>query len=117
MNRGATSTKGDSPVRKKDADSEIKMIDENLRQRFGDIAIRKQFITKDQFVEAMAFQIENELEGIQPKLIGSILRDMGYITAAQIDEVVSIMAKADVPVCPNCGILTLVCSNCGATIR
>jgi len=35
MGRVATRMKGDSPVRKKDADSELKMIDENLRKRFG----------------------------------------------------------------------------------
>ena len=58
------------------------MIDEGLRRRFGDIAIRKGFITKEQLIEAMTFQIENELEGKQPKLIGSILTDLGYLLVA-----------------------------------
>ena len=93
------------------------MIDEGLRRRFGDIAIRKGFINKEQFIEAMAFQIENELEGRQPKLIGSVLTDMGYLTREQVDEVIGVMAKPDVPQCPECGTLLLTCSNCGAYLR
>jgi hypothetical protein len=93
------------------------MLEENIRERFGDIAIRKGFITKDQFIEAMAFQIENEMEGIQPKLIGSLLHDLGYMSEDQLDEIVESMTQPEVPLCPNCGILTLVCSNCGANIR
>ena len=92
-------------------------MEENIRERFGDIAIRKGFITKDQFIEAMAFQIENEMEGIQPKLIGSLLMDLGYMSKEQLNEIVDTMTHPRVPLCPNCGILTLVCSNCGAHIR
>ena len=93
------------------------MIDENLKQRFGELAIRLGFITKDQFIEAMAIQIENELEGTQPKLIGSILLDAGFMTTEQLDDVIKLMAKPDVPTCPNCGMLVLQCTNCGAHLR
>ena len=93
------------------------MLDENLKQRFGELAIRSGFITKDQFIEAMAIQIENELEGTQPKLIGSILLDVGYMTDEQIGEVTELMAKPAVPNCPNCGVLVLQCTNCGAHLR
>ena len=98
-------------------DLEDVMIDESLRQRFGEIAIRSGFITKEQFIEAMAIQIENEIEGIQPKLIGSILQEVGFMTDEQINQVIGTMAKPNVPKCPNCGILILQCSNCGAHLR
>lgn len=62
-----------------------------LTKRFGMVAIEKRFITKDQFVEAMAVQIENELGGIQPKNLGTILNAMGYMTHDQIQEVVKVM--------------------------
>jgi hypothetical protein len=59
----------------------------NFGKRFGSIAITKGFITKDQFVEAMGVQIENELEGVKPKAIGTILLSMEYMTRDQIEEV------------------------------
>jgi hypothetical protein len=93
------------------------MTDEGLRKRFGDIAIRKGFLTKEHFVEAMAFQIENELDGKQPKLIGSILMEKAYMTEEQVDDVIHVMAKPEIPKCPKCGTIPLVCSNCGAYLR
>ena len=63
------------------------MNDLNFGKRFGSIAIAKGFINKDQFIEAMAVQIENELEGVKPKPIGTILLSMEYMTRDQIEEV------------------------------
>ena len=56
-------------------------------KRFGSIAVGRGFITKEQFVEAMAVQIENELEGVKPKPIGTILLSMEYMTRDQVEEV------------------------------
>jgi hypothetical protein len=67
------------------------MSEAKLTKRFGVIAIEKGFITKDQFVEAIAMQIENELEGIKAKNLGTILNAMGYMTDEQIHEVVKMM--------------------------
>ena len=64
-----------------------------LIKRFGTVAVEKGFITKEQFVEAMGMQIENELEGIQPKLTGDVLVEMGYLTQDQVREVLRGMAK------------------------
>lgn len=66
------------------------MAEEKLIKRFGAIAIEKGFITKDQFVEAMAIQIENDLDGVKPKNLGTILNAMGYMT----DEHVHVALKA-----------------------
>ena len=65
------------------------MAEEKLIKRFGSIAIEKGFITKDQFIDAMAMQIENDLEGIKTKNLGTILKAMGYMTDEQIKEVVA----------------------------
>ena len=63
-----------------------------IQKRFGAIAIDKGFITKEQFVEAMAMQIENELEGgLIP--IGRILQSMGYMTEQQVKEVLATLGK------------------------
>ena len=59
---------------------------ENSGKRFGSIAIGKGFINMEQFVEAMAMQIENELAGeLFP--IGRLLQSMGYMTEEQVKEV------------------------------
>lgn len=67
------------------------MSEGKLMKRFGAMAIEKGFITKDQFVEAMAMQIENDLEGVKPKNLGMILNAMGYMTDNQIYEVLEAM--------------------------
>jgi hypothetical protein len=67
------------------------MSEAKLTKRFGIVAIEKGFISKEQFVEAMAMQIENELEGIKAKNLGTILNAMGYMTDEQIQEVVKMM--------------------------
>ena len=60
---------------------------ENSEKRFGTIAIEKGFITKDQFVEAMAIQIDIELEGPEHIVVGKILQLIGYMTKEQVMEV------------------------------
>ena len=58
-----------------------------LDKRFGAIAIEKGFITKEQFVEGMAVQIEDDLGGNEHRLLGSLLFNMGYMTSQQVHEV------------------------------
>ena len=62
---------------------------EKLTKRFGAVAIEKGFITKDQFIDAMAMQIENDLEGAEPKNLGTILNTMGYLAEEQVTEVLA----------------------------
>lgn len=63
------------------------MFEESIRKRFGAVAIKKGFITKEQFVEAMGMQIENDLEGTEHKLFGEVLVRMGYMERSQVNEV------------------------------
>ena len=63
------------------------MADKSIIKRFGAIAVEKGFITKDQFIDAMAMQIEGELEVKKHFNLGAILKQMGYMTPKQIDEV------------------------------
>ena len=60
-------------------------------KRFGTIAVEKGFVTKDQLIEAMNLQIEQEIDGMERRLIGSLLYSLGYITLDQIDEVLEIL--------------------------
>jgi hypothetical protein len=58
-----------------------------VEDRFGTIAVKRGFVTKEQVLESMKIQMERDLDGLEHRLIGSILYSMGYITLPQIDEV------------------------------
>jgi hypothetical protein len=43
----------------------------------------------------MKIQMERDLDGLEHRLIGSILYSMGYITLSQIDEVAEAVKKGE----------------------
>jgi hypothetical protein len=58
-----------------------------VEKRFGAVAVEKGFITTKQLIEALAIQAtENVREG-KHRLIGEILSELGYMTPAQVDDV------------------------------
>ena len=57
--------------------------------RFGIIAVRKQFIAREDLDKAMRIQLEEDIYGKQHRLIGRILFDLGLITIGQIEEVLT----------------------------
>jgi hypothetical protein len=63
--------------------------------RFGEIAIRKGFITRQQLREALEEQLSNKayLKLRPRKLIGEILREHGYMISAQIELVLEEMKR------------------------
>ena len=65
-----------------------------VEERFGTIAVKKGFVTKEQILEAMKVQMERNLDGLEHRLIGSILYSMGYMTLQQIDEVAEDLKKS-----------------------
>jgi hypothetical protein len=71
------------------------MVTGHLEKRFGTIAVKKGFITKEQLVKATNIQLEQNLAGMEHMPIGSILYSLGYITIAQIREVLHTM---DIPI-------------------
>jgi len=62
---------------------------EQIKKRFGDIAVEKGFITEDQRAEALEVQQENDLNGLDRRLIGSVLYRRGYMTIEQVVEVLT----------------------------
>ena len=62
-----------------------------FQNRFGFIAVEKGFITADQLIEAFKIQVMEEIENEKHSLIGAILLEQGYITLAQIEEVLESM--------------------------
>ena len=60
---------------------------EQLKKRFGFIAVKKGFITIDQLIEAMKIQVREEINKGVHRLIGAILIEMGFMNTLQVNEV------------------------------
>ena len=59
----------------------------HFQLRFGMVAVRKEFITVHQLVEAMAIQVREDVEGKPHRPIGAILADLGHMKPSQIQVV------------------------------
>jgi hypothetical protein len=56
-------------------------------KRFGVTAVEKGFVTREQLIEAMRIQVEEDLSGKPHTLIGTILIKLGYLTYEEADDV------------------------------
>jgi hypothetical protein len=65
-----------------------------MEKRFGTIAVEMEFVNREQVLEAMKVQIEQDLDGMEHRRIGSILYSLGYITLPQIEEVLEVLRKS-----------------------
>ena len=61
------------------------------QRRFGFVAIEKSFIKADQLWQALIRQRAQETGNTERRPLGMILKDMGYLSVSQIDEVLRIL--------------------------
>ena len=61
--------------------------------RFGQIAVEKGFITIEQLKSALSEQVDDDVANRRHKLIGTILFERDWITAQQIDVVLSELSR------------------------
>jgi hypothetical protein len=64
-----------------------------VEKRFGEIAIDMGFINEEQLEEATNLQMEQDADGLEHRLIGSILYSLGYMTIQQVNEVIDSSKK------------------------
>ncbi len=64
---------------------------ERIEQRFGFIAEKKEFIAVKQLVEALEIQAMENIERGEHRFIGDILYGLGYISRAQVNEVLKLI--------------------------
>ena len=57
-----------------------------MEKRFGVVAIEKGFISRDQLLEALEIQIDEEIEQGERRVIGMILVEKGYMNLSQVQE-------------------------------
>ena len=65
-----------------------------VEKRFGEIAIDLGFINEEQLEEATNLQMEQDVDGLEHRLIGSILYSLGYMTIQQVNEVIDSSKKS-----------------------
>jgi hypothetical protein len=58
-----------------------------LCRRFGTIAVKKGFVSQEQVKEAFMEQLDDDLNGREHRLIGTILFEKNFITWDQVDMV------------------------------
>jgi len=63
------------------------------QRRFGFIAIEKGFIKADQLYEALIKQRAQETGGTERRPMGMILKDLGYLSVSQIDEILQTLEE------------------------
>ncbi len=64
---------------------EIEM--EEFENLFGNLAVKKGFITSQEFVHALEKQVIEEIEDGHLRSVASILLEKGCITSHQIDDI------------------------------
>jgi len=62
-------------------------------QRFGEIAVRKGFVLLEEVKSAIDEQIDDDVNGREHRLLGTILFDNGFITEYQVDVVLQELKK------------------------
>jgi len=63
-------------------------------KRFGAVAAQKKYATVDQVKAAILEQLDDDMNGREHRLLGSILYDKGWITEGQIEAVLLEVRKA-----------------------
>lgn len=61
--------------------------------RFGAAAVHMGIVTLEELKAAMVVQVDDDVNGREHRLLGSILFDRGLITAGQIDAVLTELNK------------------------
>lgn len=67
------------------------MVKQSMEKRFGLVAVQMGFITVDQLIDGIEIQTKEDVENGEHRLIGWILLEKGYITPAQVNEVLKAM--------------------------
>lgn len=69
--------------------SELTRKTEQYEKRFGVIAVGMGLISAEQLVSALRVQVYEDLDTDKHRLLGEILRNMGLMTAEQVEQVLT----------------------------
>lgn len=58
---------------------------------FGEVALEKRFVTAEQLYQALTLQARAKVEGKPEKLLGQVLLELGYLSEAQIRDILDVL--------------------------
>lgn len=67
---------------------------EHYEKRFGIVAIHKGYLTKDELVNALEIQVQEDIDTGTHRLLGEILLEQGVLSVQQVEAVL----KAVIPI-------------------
>jgi len=70
------------------------MTQEQYGARFGKLAVMKGFLVAEQLQQALREQVDDNLANRPHRVIGAICFAHGWMTPAQIEEILKLMSKA-----------------------
>ncbi len=73
--------------------SDKRDVTDDFCKRFGAVAVHRKYCTGEQVKTAIAEQLEDDINGREHRLLGSILYDKGWITEEQIEAVIVALKK------------------------
>ena len=71
------------------------MTTKHFEKRFGMVAVEKGFVTSEQIVEAIAIQVEENVDQQKHRFIGTVLVGLGYMRHSQIQDVLTLMGVSE----------------------
>ena len=71
------------------------MTTKHFEKRFGMVAVEKGFVTSEQVVEAIAIQVEENMDQQKHRFIGTVLVELGYMRHSQIQDVLTYMGISE----------------------
>ena len=60
--------------------------------RFGTLAVTKKYLVEEQLQQALREQVDDNLAGHPHRVIGAICFEHGWMTPAQIEEILNLMS-------------------------
>jgi hypothetical protein len=73
-----------------------KRISEKYCPRFGQIAVEKGYITADQLKSALSIQVDENIAGVEHRLLGTILFEKDWMSSEQIEVVLNLLLGKNV---------------------
>ena len=70
-----------------------KRISEKYCPRFGQIAVEKGYITAEQLKCALNIQVDENIAGVEHRLLGTILFQKDWMTSDQIEVVLNLLLE------------------------
>lgn len=62
---------------------------------FGALAVEMGYVTERQIGKAVSVQMKEDLNGLEHRLLGKILVDLGFINSSQIEDILQELQQYD----------------------